>query len=73
MAMGKVKMTISVDEEVAEYLRETRHVSSTIEEAVAEYRLRELERELEAAYREDAGEAAALDARWRGADAEVEE
>lgn len=66
-------MTISVKEEVAEYLRSTGGVSSTVEEAVGEYRARALERELEDAYREGAEEAERLDAEWREADAEVDE
>jgi hypothetical protein len=67
--MPKVKLTISVAEEVADYLRSTPGVSSTIEEAVSEYRSRALERELEAGYREGAGEAEILDAEWQAADA----
>ena len=73
MAMGKVKMTISIDESVADYLRSTGGVSSTVEEAVSEYRARALALELEQAYREDAEEAERLDAEWREADSEVEE
>ena len=73
MAMAKVKMTISIDQGVAEYLRSTGGVSSTVEEAVSEYRSRALALELEQAYREDADEAERLDAEWRAADSEVEE
>ena len=73
MAMAKVKMTISIDQGVAEYLRSTGGVSSTVEEAVSEYRSRALVLELEQAYREDADEAERLDAEWRAADSEVEE
>ena len=65
-------MTISVAEDVADYLRSADGVSSTIEEAVSEYRARLLERELEAAYREGAAEAEVLDAEWREADADAE-
>jgi hypothetical protein len=72
MVMRKVKMTISVAEEVAEYLRSTEGVSSTVEEAVSEYRARLLERELEQAYAEGATESAEIDAEWREADAEVD-
>lgn len=71
--MGKVKMTISIDEEVAEYLRATDGVSSTIEEAVGKYRARLLEQELEGAYSEGAEEAEQLEAEWRVADTEVED
>ena len=66
-------MTISIAEEVAEYLRSTPNVSSTIAEAVQAYRLRELEAELEEAYREDADEAERLNREWEAADSEVGE
>lgn len=65
-------MTISVAEEVADYLRSTPSVSSTIAEAVEAYRARELEERLEEAYREDATEADELNREWESADAEVE-
>ena len=71
--MSKAKLTISIDPELAEYLRGTSSVSSTIAEAVVEYRARELEAELEAAYREDAAEAEELNREWEPADAEVHE
>ena len=73
MVMAKVKMTISIDEAIAEYLRSTGGVSSTVEEAVSEYRSRALALELEQAYREGADESARLDAEWQAADSEVEE
>ena len=66
-------MTISVEPEIAEYLRSKRQVSATIEEAVREHQSRVLERTLEQAYREDAEEARRLDTEWRSADAEVVE
>ena len=66
-------MTISIDEELAAYLRSTPSVSSTIAEAVEAYRARELEAELEEAYRQDAGEAERLSREWEQADAEVGE
>jgi hypothetical protein len=47
--------------------------SLVVGEAVREYRARQLEQELEAAYREDREEAAELAAEWAPADAEVEE
>ena len=71
--MSKAKLTISIDEELAAYLRSTPSVSSTIAEAVEAYRTRELEAELAEAYREDAEEAERLSRQWEGADAEVEE
>ncbi len=71
--MSKAKLTISIAQELAEYLRSTPSVSSTIAEAVEAYRARELEAELEKAYREDAAEAETLDREWQTADAEVDE
>lgn len=66
-------MTISIDEELADYLRTTPSISSTISEAVEIYRARELEAELERAYREDSEEATRLNHEWAAADAEVDE
>ena len=66
-------MTISVEEDLAAYLRSTPSVSSTISEAVDAYRVRELEAELAEAYREDAAEAERLCSEWEPADARVEE
>jgi len=71
--MSKAKLTISIDLELAEYLRGTPSVSATIAEAVAEYRVRELAAELEEAYREDASEAARLNRDWEPVDTEVGE
>jgi len=71
--MSKAKLTISIKEELAEYLRSTPSVSSTIAEAVEAYRARELEAKLEEAYREDAAEAEELNRQWESADAEVAE
>lgn len=71
--MSKAKLTISLDEELAEYLRSTPSVSSTIAEAVAIYRTRELETALEEGYREDVGETEEIDREWSGADAELGE
>ena len=64
-------MTISLAEEVADYLRTTPSISSTIAEAVEAYRARELEVKLEAAYREDAAEAERLNGEWESANAKV--
>ena len=71
--MSKVKLTISITEDLAAYLRSTPSVSSTIAEAVEAYRARELEAELEQGYREDAAEAEKLNQDWEAADAEVVE
>ena len=65
-------MTISIEEELAEYLRGTPSVSSTIAEAVEAYRARELEEALAEAYREDAAEAERLNHEWEPADADVD-
>jgi hypothetical protein len=69
--MGKAKLTISIDSELAEYLRGTPSVSSTIAEAVEIYRARELEAELESAYREDALETERLNDEWSSVDPEM--
>jgi hypothetical protein len=70
--MSKVKMTISLNQGLAEYLRSTPSISSTIAEAVEVYRTREMEARLEQAYREDAAEAEHLNKAWESADAEPE-
>ena len=71
--MSKAKLTISIDRELAEYLRSTPSVSSTIAEAVTEYRTRELEEQLAHAYREDAAEAERLNREWEAVDVEDKE
>jgi len=71
--MGKVKMTISVTDEVADYLRSGSNASAVVAEAVQEYRARRLEEVLEDAYRQDASEAEKLNREWEDADAEVGE
>jgi hypothetical protein len=71
--MSKKRITITVDEPVAEYLADLPNTSAVVCEAVREHRARELEKELEAAYREDAAESAEINAEWEGADAELEE
>ena len=71
--MSKAKLTISITQELADYLRSTPSVSATIAEAVEIYRTRELEAELEEAYREDAAEAERLNNEWAAADAEISE
>jgi hypothetical protein len=68
--MSKVKMTISISEDLADYLRDTASVSSTIAEAVEAYRARALERELEEAYLADAAEAEQLNEIWKSVDPE---
>lgn len=71
--MPKKRITITVDEPVAEYLANAANTSAVVCEAIHEYRARELAKELEAAYREDAAESADLNAEWEPADAEIDE
>ncbi len=71
--MTKTKLTVSLSEELARYLRSMPNASSVVAEAVAEYRARELEHRLEEAYREDAAESEELNGEWAGVDAEVVE
>jgi hypothetical protein len=71
--MSKVKMTISVPEDLALYLRSKSNVSGVVAEAVEEYRAHELERRLEDSYRQDAEEAEELNREWQSVDAEVSE
>ena len=71
--MSKTKLTVSLPEELASYLRTRPNISSTVAEAVTEYRARQLERELAEAYREDAREAEAMNSIWKGAEEEPPE
>ena len=71
--MGKIKLTVSVPEDLATYLRSKPNASAVVAEAVEEYRVRELEARLEAAYREDASESEQLHEEWETVDAEVTE
>ena len=71
--MNKKRITVTVDEDVADYLCRASNTSAVVCEAVRSFRDRQLEKELEEAYREDAAESAELAAEWEAADAEVEE
>lgn len=71
--MSKAKLTISIDSELADYLRGTPSVSSTIAEAVEIYRTLELEKKLTRAYQEDAEESARIDSEWSATESELEE
>ena len=71
--MPKKRVTVTVDEDIAEFLYEAPNTSAVVSEAIRDYRARQLEKELEAAYRDDATENAELAAEWEPADAEVEE
>jgi hypothetical protein len=71
--MPKKRITVTIDEDIAEFLYELPNTSAVVCDAVREYRARQLERDLEAAYREDSAESAEIAAEWESADAEVEE
>jgi hypothetical protein len=71
--MAKKRITVSVDEDIANFLYEVPNTSAVVSDAVREYRARQLEKELEAAYREDAAGNADLTTEWEPADAEVDE
>lgn len=71
--MAKKRITVTVDEDVADFLYTTQNTSAVVCDAVREYRARQLEKELEAAYTEDAAATAELASEWETADAEVEE
>jgi len=71
--MPKKRITVTVDLDLADYLYEIPNTSAVVCEAVRDYRARQLEKELEAAYREDSADNAELAAEWESADAEVEE
>lgn len=72
-AMAKKRITVTVDEDIAEFLYDVPNTSAVVSEAVRDYRARQLEKELEAAYRDDAAENADIAAEWEPADAEVED
>ena len=71
--MPKKRITVTIDSDLADYLRENPNTSAVVCEAVRDYRARQLEKELEAAYSEDSADNAELAAEWEPADAEVEE
>ena len=71
--MRKAKVTVSMPEDLATYLRSKPNASSVVAEAVEIYRAQELEAELAQAYSEDAEESEKLNREWELADAEVEE
>lgn len=71
--MSKKKLTVSLPGEIADYLRSKPNVSAVVAEAVEEYRVRELEEQLEDAYRQDAEESGRIHEEWSSVDAEVTE
>ena len=52
--VAKKRITVTVDADIAEYLYEMPNTSAVVSEAIREYRTRQLEKELEAAYSMDA-------------------
>ncbi len=71
--MPKKRITVTVDEDIADFLYEVPNTSAIVSDAVRDYRARQLEKELEAAYRDDAAENADLATEWEPADAKVGE
>jgi hypothetical protein len=71
--MTKKRITVTVDEDIANFLYEVPNTSAVVSDAVRDYRARQLEKELEAAYRHDAAENADLASEWEPADAKVGE
>jgi hypothetical protein len=63
-------VTVSLPEEIAEYLQSTPNMSATVAEAVASYRDQRLERSLEEFYRAGAGESEDLNSEWEVVDAD---
>lgn len=71
--MSKAKLTVSLPQEIALYLRSKPNASAVVAEAVESYRVSELEKSLEEGYREGAAEAERLSGEWESADAGVED
>ena len=71
--MPKKRITVTVDEDIADFLYDVPNTSAIVSDAVRDYRARQLEKELEAAYRDDAAENADLATEWEPADAKAGE
>ena len=71
--MSKIKLTVSLPEETAKYLRSTSNASAVVAEAVEIYRARDLEQRLEEDYRQGAEESEDLNRDWETTDAKVPE
>ena len=71
--MAKKRITVTIDEPTAKYLSDVPNASAVVCEAVRTYAAKQLELELDAAYREDAAENAEINSEWESADAEVDE
>jgi hypothetical protein len=72
VSMGKKRITVTLDPDVADYLYDVPNTSAVVSEAVREYRARQLEKELEAAYLAGHDESAEIAAEWEPADAEID-
>jgi hypothetical protein len=70
--VAKKRITVTVDADIADFLYGAPNTSAVVSEAIREYRARQLEKELEAAYSEDHDESAVLATEWESADAKVE-
>ncbi len=71
--MGKKRVTVTVDPDVADYLDSVPNKSLVVSEAVRSYCAGELERHLEEAYRADYEGTSRLATEWAAADARLEE
>jgi len=71
--MGKHRVTVSLDEDVAAYLDTVPNRSAVVAEAIRVYRARQLERELETAYRAGREESLRIATEWETADSDVDE
>ena len=71
--MGKHRVTVSLDEDVATYLDTVPNRSALVAEAIRVYRARQLERELEAAYRAGREESLEIATEWETTDADLDE
>ena len=71
--MGKKRITVTIDPDVADYLDSVPNKSLVVSEAVRGYCTDRLERQLEEAYRADHEESARLATEWAAADAQLEE
>jgi len=71
--MAKTKLTVSLSDDLVRYLRSTPNASRVVAEAVSEYRVRNLERQLEEGYKEDVEESAEINSEWERVDAGVDE
>jgi len=69
--MPRIRVSVSVPEEIALYLRKAPNASALVSESVRLYQAEQLRNELTAAYQADRAESAGLDSEWSDADARV--